>query len=48
MNGIEFWQSQGDYTLFIKRSHMGKLTVVIIYVHNIIVIGDDYAEIEKT
>jgi len=37
-------QSQGDHTLFFKHSQWGKLTVLLIYVDNIIVIGDDLTE----
>ena len=32
MNDMKFWQSQGNHTLFIKHSHMGKLIAIIVYV----------------
>ncbi|RDX96270.1 Gibberellin 3-beta-dioxygenase 1, partial [Mucuna pruriens] len=38
-------QSQGDHTFFIKHSPDGKLTLLIVYVDNMIVTSDD--EIEK-
>ena len=37
-------QSQGDYTLFIKLSSIGRVTTLIVYVDDIIVIGDDNKE----
>ena len=37
-------QSQGDYTLFIKLSSIGRVTTLIVYVNDIIVIGDDNKE----
>ncbi|RDX78941.1 hypothetical protein CR513_40699, partial [Mucuna pruriens] len=40
-----FAQSQGDHTLFIKHSPNGKLTFLLVYVDDMIIIGDD--EIEK-
>ncbi|RDX71604.1 hypothetical protein CR513_49032, partial [Mucuna pruriens] len=38
-------QSQGVHTLFIKHSLDGKLILLLVYVDNMIVIGDN--EIEK-
>ncbi|RDX70624.1 hypothetical protein CR513_50118, partial [Mucuna pruriens] len=38
-------KSQGDHTLFIKHSPNGKLTILLVYVDDMIVTGDD--EIEK-
>ncbi|RDY07858.1 hypothetical protein CR513_07975, partial [Mucuna pruriens] len=40
-----FAQSQGDHTLFIKHFPNGKLTLLIVFVDDMIVTGDD--EIEK-
>ena len=40
-----YHQSQGDHTLFIKRS-FGKITVLIVYVDDIIVTGDDLKEMD--
>ena len=47
MKKMEFKQSQGDHTLFIKKSRNGKITILIVYVDDIIVTGDDLEEIEK-
>ena len=44
---MEFKQSQADHTLFIKKSRNGKITILIVYVDDIIVTGDDLEEIEK-
>ncbi|RDX67605.1 hypothetical protein CR513_53499, partial [Mucuna pruriens] len=45
MISLGYRQSQGDHTLFIKHSPNGKLTLLLVYVDDMIVIGDD--EIEK-
>nr|KYP36608.1 Copia protein [Cajanus cajan] len=37
-------QSQGDHTLFIKHSPNGKLTILLVYVDNMILVGDDEEE----
>ena len=36
-----FSQSQGDHTLFIKHSSQGKGTALIVYVDDIVLIGND-------
>ena len=40
-------QSQEDYTLFIKHSIKGELTALLVYVDDIIVVGNDEAEKES-
>ncbi|RDX96277.1 Copia protein, partial [Mucuna pruriens] len=45
MISLGYKQSQGDHTLFIKHSPDGKLTLLLVYVDDMIIIGDD--EIEK-
>ena len=40
-----YHQSQSDHTLFIKHAHLGKITTLIVYVDDIVVIGDDQEEI---
>ena len=42
VNGYK--QSQGDHTLFIKHSTSGGVTILIVYVDNIIVTGNDEKE----
>jgi len=37
-------QSQGDHTLFIEHSLEGKLTLLLVYMDDMIVIGDDEQE----
>jgi hypothetical protein len=44
MVGLSFKQSQGDHTLFVKHSETGGVTVLLVYVDDIIVIGDDEDE----
>jgi hypothetical protein len=38
-------QNQADHTLFFKHSYQGKVTDVIVYVDDIILIGNDDEEI---
>ncbi|KAL5577658.1 hypothetical protein UlMin_019357 [Ulmus minor] len=40
-------QSQGDHTLFIKHSQDGKVTVLLVYVDDIIITGDNEIERER-
>ncbi|CAL8117510.1 unnamed protein product [Prunus armeniaca] len=46
MNKFGYVQSNSDHTLFLK-CHKGKLTALIIYVDDMIVIGDDQAEMQN-
>ena len=41
---LGYKQSQGDHTLFFKHSKDGKLTILLVYVDDIIITGDDLAE----
>jgi ribosomal protein S3 len=41
-----YTQSDSDHTMFVKR-RPGKITVLIIYVNDMIIIGDDKKEIES-
>jgi len=41
MVGLGFKQSQGDHTLFVKHSETGGVTMLLVYVDDIIVTGDD-------
>ena len=45
MVSLGYRQSQGDHTLFMKHSQNGKLTLLLVYVDDMIIAGDD--EIEK-
>ena len=45
MVSLGYKQSQGDHTPFIKHSQDGKLTLLLVYVDDIIIAGDD--ELEK-
>ena len=40
-------QSQGDHTLFIKYFNLGEVTILIVYVDDIIITGDDHMERDK-
>ncbi|CAJ2657372.1 unnamed protein product [Trifolium pratense] len=44
MVGLGFKQSQGDHTLFVKHSKSGEVTVLLVYVDDIIVTGDNEEE----
>ncbi|RDX74615.1 hypothetical protein CR513_45622, partial [Mucuna pruriens] len=45
MISLGYMQNQGDHTLFIKHSLYGKLIILLVYVDDMIVTGDD--EIQK-
>ena len=47
VKNLGFKQSQGDHTLFVKHSNEGKRAVLIVYVDDIILTGDDNGEIDK-
>ncbi|XP_058724364.1 phospholipid-transporting ATPase 2-like isoform X1 [Vicia villosa] len=44
MTSLGYKQSQGDHTLFIKHSPQGGVTVLLVYVDDIIMTGDDWKE----
>jgi Reverse transcriptase (RNA-dependent DNA polymerase) len=46
MKSYKYTQSDLDHTMFVKR-RQGKITVLIIYVADMIIIGDDKEEIES-
>ena len=46
MKIVGYKQSEGDHTLFVKHSALGMVTVILVYVDDIIVIGNDLKEIE--
>ena len=45
MKNMGYKQSQGDHTLFIKHSNSRGVTTLLVYVNNIILMGND--ELEK-
>jgi hypothetical protein len=45
MLALGYKQSQGDHTLFVKHSGLGGVCVLLVYVDDIIVIGNDVAGI---
>ena len=47
MIGLGFKQSQGDHTLFIKHSKSRGVTMLLVYVDDIIVTGDDEEEEQR-
>ena len=42
-----FSQSQANHTMFFKHSKESKITILIVYVNDIILTGDDSNELEK-
>ncbi|WKA11488.1 hypothetical protein VitviT2T_028982 [Vitis vinifera] len=42
-----YTQSQADHTMFYKHSNEGKVAILIVYVDDIVLTGDDYNELEK-
>ena len=46
VKGFGFKQGQADHTLFYKKSSLGKVVILIVYVDDIIITGDDRDGIE--
>ncbi|RVX14584.1 Retrovirus-related Pol polyprotein from transposon TNT 1-94 [Vitis vinifera] len=44
---LGYKQGQADHTLFVKKSHAGKLAILIVYVDDIILSGNDMGELQK-
>ena len=42
-----YYQCQTDHTLFVKHSPTGKISILIVYVDDIIITGDDVEEIKR-
>ena len=40
-------QGQGDHTMFIRHSQNGKIAILIVYVDDIILTGDDVLEMNR-
>lgn len=47
MISMEYRQSKGDHTLFIKHSNSGGVTVLLVFVDDIVVTSDDLKEREE-
>ena len=47
IKNLGYFQSQADNTLFVKHSEDKKITILIVYVDDIIVTGDNFEEIKK-
>ncbi|XP_073121790.1 uncharacterized protein [Henckelia pumila] len=43
----DYYQGQSDHTLYTKRSNSGKISVLIVYVDDIILTGDDIEETHR-
>ena len=44
---MDILKSQADHTMFYKHSDEGKVTILIVYVDNIVLNGDDCSEIKR-
>ncbi|RVW28765.1 Retrovirus-related Pol polyprotein from transposon RE1 [Vitis vinifera] len=44
---LGYKQGQADHTLFVKRSHAGKMAILIVYVDDIILSGNDMEELQN-
>lgn len=47
MKSCGYHQSQADHTLFYKHGKEGKVTILIVYVDNIVLTGNDSEELER-
>ena len=45
MKSYGYHQSQANHTMFYKRSKKGKISILIVYVDDIILTGDDLEEL---
>ncbi|RVW85510.1 Retrovirus-related Pol polyprotein from transposon RE1 [Vitis vinifera] len=46
-NQLGYKQGQADHTLFVKKSHAGKMAILIVYVDDIILSGNDMEELQN-
>ncbi|RVW63107.1 Retrovirus-related Pol polyprotein from transposon TNT 1-94 [Vitis vinifera] len=46
-NQLGYKQGQADHTLFVKKSHIGKMAILIVYVDDIILSGNDMEELQN-
>lgn len=47
VKGLGYIQSQADHTLFYKHSATNKIVILIVYVDDIILTGDDSLELKS-
>ena len=47
IKGYGYAQSQVDHTLFYRHSKEGKISILVVYVDDIILTGDDYVKQER-
>ena len=47
INHYGYNQSQVDHTMFYKHSDEGKVSILIVYVDNLVLTGDDCIELER-
>ena len=47
MTSLDYKQSQGDHTHFFKHAAVREVMILLVYVDNISVIGDDKREQQK-
>lgn len=47
MKRYGYCQSQTDHTMFYKHNREGKVAILIVYVDDIVLIGDDNEELER-
>lgn len=47
VRNLGYSQSQADHTMFYKHSRLRKVAILIVYVDDIIITGNDSAELEK-
>ena len=47
MKDLGYNQGQPDYTLFVKKNKSGQQAILIVYVDDVVITGDDEMEIEN-
>ena len=47
MKSYGYCQSQADHTIFHRHSREGKVAILIVYVDDIILTGDDFEELKR-
>ncbi|RVW15032.1 hypothetical protein CK203_084789 [Vitis vinifera] len=47
INNQGYQQGQTNHTMFFKQSNDGRMTILIVYIDDIILTGDDKGEVER-